>query len=373
MLSFYQSLITNLKENSLYRSLIKSDVIDEVKIKRGSKKLISFSSNDYLALSQNYKVKKSAIKAIKKYGLGARASRYIDGNNSLYSNLESELSKFKKCDDSIVFSSGYTAAIGVIPALVTKGDLIISDRLIHSSLIDGSILSGARLMRFKHNDIDHAKELLKENRDKFNKCLIITETIFSMDGDLGKVDELLKLANEFESLLISDAAHDFGLNKVKSSKNHLQMGTFSKAFGSLGGYVCGNKLLIDYLRNFAKSQIYSTALPPSVLAASITSLKFISEKKLAKKCMKNAEYFCQLLELEKPESAIVPIIIGDNELVIKIAKEVENKGLLISAIRPPTVEVGKSRLRITFSAKHKKTDIKKLAQIISYELEKLRN
>ncbi len=373
MKNFYSSALQNLKARNLYRSLVKSDVVDVVKVKRGSQKLISFSSNDYLGLSQNSKVKKSAIKATKKYGVGARASRYTDGNNSLYSKLESELSKHKKCDDAIVFSSGYVAAIGIIPALVTKGDLIIADRLIHSSLIDGSILSGARLMRFKHNNIDHVKELLKENRDKFNKCLIVTETIFSMDGDLGKVDELLKLANEFDSLLISDAAHDFGLNKVKSSKNHLQMGTFSKAFGSLGGYVCGDKLLIDYLQNFAKSQIYSTALPPSVLAASINSLKFIAEKKLAQKCIKNAEYFCHLLKLEKPESAIVPIIIGDNELVIKIAKEVENKGFLISAIRPPTVEVGKSRLRITFSAAHKKTDIKKLAQIISYELEKLRN
>lgn len=357
----FLSALQNLKEKNLYRKLVESDVVDFVKVVRGGKKLISFAGNDYLGLSHNKLVKKAAIKAIKKYGVGAGASRYITGNNSLYTKLEKEIAKFKQCDDSIVFSSGYAMAIGVIPALVGKGDLIVADRLIHSSLIDGAKLSNAKLMRFAHNDVDHAKEILKENRDKFGQCLIITEDVFSMDGDCGKIDELLNLANEFNSLLISDAAHDLWMTSKKSSKNHIKMGTLSKAIGVLGGYVAGDENIIDYLRNFAKSQIYSTALPPAVLAPCLESLKILKKKKLGEKSLKNANYFCKLMNLPKAYSAIIVIIVGDNEKVLKIAKKIEENGFIISAIRPPTVEIGKSRLRLTFSSMHKKKDIEKLA------------
>lgn len=367
--NYYSFALKNLQEKNLYRSLTESDAIDSVVMQRGKKKFISFCCNDYLALSHNSLVKKSAIAAIKKYGIGARASRYITGNNSLYSKLEKAISKFKKTDDTIIFSSGYAAAIGVIPALIGEGDLIVADRLIHSSLIDGAKLSGAKLMRFVHNDIDHAKKLLEENRVKFKKCLIITETVFSMDGDIGKVEELLKLSNEFDALLISDAAHDLWVESKKSSSNHLQLGTLSKAIGSLGGYVSGNKIMIDYLRNFAKSAIYSTALPPVILAASLQAIEIISNKKLGKKALENAAYFCELMNLPKPQSAIVPIIIGDNKKTLEIAKKISDKGFLISAIRPPTVEAGKARLRLTFSTKHKKSDIKKLAEILSKYLD----
>jgi 8-amino-7-oxononanoate synthase len=188
----YSSQIQLLKEKNLYRSLVESDAVDAVTIKRGKKKLISFYRNDYLGLSQNSAVKKAAIDAIKKFGVGAGASRYVTGNNSLYTKLEKALAKFKKTDEAIVFASGYASAIGVIPALVGEGDLIVADKLIHSSLIDGTKLSGAKLMRFLHNDVVHAKKILEENRGKFKKCLIITETVFSMDGDVGEVEGLLK-------------------------------------------------------------------------------------------------------------------------------------------------------------------------------------
>ena len=374
----YYPILQNLKERNLYRSLTESDAVGAFVIKRKNKKYISFACNDYLGLAHDSVVKKAAISAIKKYGVGARASRYITGNNSLYTKLEKAISKFKKTDDTIVFSSGYAAAIGAIPALVGEGDLIVADKLIHSSLIDASKLSGAKLMRFLHNDIARAKKILVENRAKFKKCLIITETVFSMDGDLGKVDELLELANEFNALLISDDAHGLwskskrgqtpfgkkGSDPFLGSANYLQMGTLSKAIGALGGYVSGDKLIIDYLRNFAKSAIYSTALPPAILAASLTSIKIISKKNLGKKALENAEYFCKLMNLPKPESAIVVIIIGDNQKTLDIAKKVAQKGFLISAIRPPTVEVGKSRLRLTFSSAHKKSQIKRLAEIL---------
>ncbi len=364
MKNFYAKSLQDQKDKNLYRQLIESDVVDATTIKRGKKNLISFCSNDYFGLSQNPSVKKSAINAINKYGVGAGASRYVTGNNSLYSKLEKQIAKMKNCDDAIVFSSGYASAIGMLPALVCEGDLIVADRLIHSSLIDASKLSGARLMRFLHNDVTHAHKILKENRSKFKKCLIITETVFSMDGDVGEIAELLKLANEFDAILVSDAAHDLFLQKNSPAKNHLQIGTFSKAIGTLGGYVAGEKNLVEYLRNFAKSAIYSTALPPCILAASLTSLKIIEKKNLGKKALENAQYFCQLMNLPKPQSAIVPIILGDSKKVLEIAKKIEARGVLISAIRPPTVEAKKARLRITFLSEHKKFQIKNLAQIL---------
>jgi 8-amino-7-oxononanoate synthase len=439
----YSNSLKDLKSKNLYRHLIESNSVTEVNIQRGKKTLISFSCNDYFALSQNKSVKKAAISAIEKYGVGGRASRYVTGNNSLYSKLEKQIARMKKCDQAIVFSSGYACAIGVIPALVGEGDLIVADRLIHSSLIDGSKLSGARLKRFLHNDVRHCREILEENRSKFKKCLIVTETVFSMDGDMGEVGELLKLADDFDCLLVSDDAHGLFLNEnslvlkdgprnkcgvtneecgatneecgikneecgatneecgIKNEEcgitkeecgttkgeygvtgnltyfchpalvarsigreNYLQLGTLSKAVGSLGGYVAGDKTLIDYLRNFAKSAIYSTALPPAILAASLQALKIIEKKSLGEKTLENAEYFCDLMKLPKPQSAIVPIILGESKRVLEVSKILEQRGFLVSAIRPPTVEVGKARLRITFSAKHKKSDILALSNVI---------
>ncbi len=364
MKNFHSATLQQYKEQNLYRQLVESDIIDAVTIKRGNNHLISFASNDYFGLSQNPQVKKAAINAINKYGVGAGASRYVTGNNSFYQKLEQQIASMKKCPAAIVFASGYAGAIGVLPALVSAGDLIVADRLIHSSLIDGAKLSGARLMRFLHNDVAHAQKILSENRAQFKKCLIITETIFSMDGDVGEVPELLKLADEFDCILVSDAAHDLFLQKNSPAKNHLQIGTCSKAVGTLGGYVAGEEYLIDYLRNFAKSAIYSTALPPAILAASLTSLKIIEKKNPGKKALKNAQYFCQLLNLPEAKSAIVLLILGESKKVLAVAKKLEQQGILISAIRPPTVEAGKARLRITFSAKHQKSQIKKLAEIL---------
>jgi 8-amino-7-oxononanoate synthase len=377
----YAEAVESLKEKNLYRKMVEADV--------AYKNLISFASNDYFGLSQNAAVKKAASDAIKKYGIGSGGSRYISGNNSLYTKLEKEIARIKKCDDSIVFSSGYACSIGVIPALVCEGDLIVADRLIHSSLIDGVKLSGAKLIRFLHNDIAHAQRILLENRAKFKKCLILTETVFSMDGDLGKIEELLKLAEEFNAILVSDAAHDLFLPPLlvagrtelrpldsclqnqNSARPEIKLGTLSKAVGALGGYVAGEQALIDYLRLFAKPVIYSTALPPSILAAAIASLKIIEKKNIGKKVLKNAEYFCHLMNLPKPETAIVPIILGDSSRVVKIAAKIEELGFLISAIRPPTVEKNKARLRITFSSEHKKIQIKKLAKALTETLKNL--
>lgn len=359
--------LANLKANNLYR---------QPKTQTGED--LNFCSNDYLGLSQNNFLKKAAIDAINKYGVGASSSRYISSNNSLYQELEKSIAELKNCPDAIVLGSGYLTGVGVIPALVGKDDLIIADRLIHSSLIDGCKLSQSKFLRFQHNNLAHCQKLLEEYRVQFKQCLIVTETVFSMDGDLGKVSELIKLAKKYHCLLMTDDAHGLGIVKQKYQKydGHLQCGTLSKAAGGYGGYAAGSKLMIDYLRNFTKTAIYSTALPAAILASNLQAINLIkNDNKLAKKALANAEYFCQLPALEiiglkKPSSPIIPIIIGDVKKTLTIAKKLQEQGFLISAIRPPTVEAGKSRLRITFSAFHQKSDIKRLANCLIKLLKK---
>ncbi|MES2678131.1 MAG: aminotransferase class I/II-fold pyridoxal phosphate-dependent enzyme [Pseudomonadota bacterium] len=364
--NYFQKKLLNLKAKNLYRA---------PKINNG--KLLNFCSNDYLGLAENKVVKNAAIKAIEKFGVGAKASRYVFSDNNLAEKLENKLAELKKCDAAITLGSGYLSGVGVIPALVGEGDLIIADKLIHSSLIDGCKLSGAKLLRFKHNDLEHCQIILEKSSlrggkadaaiQKDQKILIITETVFSMDGNLGRVDELLELAKKYNCLILSDDAHGLGIIKTKYPKYdfHLQSGTLSKAAGGYGGYVCGSALMIDYLRNFTKSAIYSTALPAAVLAANLKAIEIITkDKKLGKKALENARYFCDLIGLKKPQSTIVPIIIGDTSKTLELSQKLKQNGFLISAIRPPTVENNKSRLRITFCANHKKSDIKKLAKLI---------
>ncbi len=362
----FKIVTQNLKNKGVFRSLRNIDYLKENLVKIGTKKLKNFASNDYFNLSQNSAVKKSAIKALRKYGASSASSRYICGNNSLYQKLEERLAKINQKDDAIVFSSGYQAAIGVIPALVDEGDLVIADKLIHACLIDGIKLSKAKLLRFKHNDLEHAKQLIEQNIGNYNKILIISEEIFSMDGDKCDFLGLLKLKEKFDCELLIDCAHSLYDDVIKG--DFVKIATMSKALGSFGGYVCADFALIEYLRNLARSQIYTTALPPCILAASIKSLEIISKKNLAPKTLSNANYFCELMGLQKAQSAIVMIEIADNEKALQIAKKVEELGFLISAIRPPTVLT--ARLRISFCANHKKNDIKKLAKALDFYLQK---
>lgn len=383
--------LQSIKEKNLYRELVESDQVSPAVVRRGKKELLSFAGNDYFGMSQNSAVKRAAIKAIKKYGVGSGSSRYICGNNSLYTGLEKQIALMKKCDDAIVFPSGYQTAIGVLPALVGEGDLIIADKLIHACLIDGAKLSGAKLMRFRHNDIKHCEELIASHKYDYNKIIIVTELVFSMDGDKGKISELLEIAQKYNCLFLTDGAHELYGEEInlKNRLRHffkriflrkkeieakpyitwIKMGTLSKAVGSIGGYVASDQLTIDYLRNFARSAIYTTALPPASIAASLASLKIIAKNNPINRVMRNAKYFCKLMKLPKPESAIVVIVLGDNEKVVKIVKNIAQKDFLISAIRPPTVEPNGARLRITFSSRHTLHEIKSLAQILQKELQ----
>ncbi len=363
MFKDYKEKINALKKQNLYRNLVNSEAIDSTKIKYNLKKVISFASNDYMGLTQSNILKKTAISAIKKYGVGAGASRFVSGNNQLYGKLENLIAEFYQMPKALVFSSGYMTALGVVKALASKDDIIIADKLIHACFIDAAKISEAKFCRFQHNSIKHCNEILQENRDLHRNCLIIIESVYSMDGDVSNIEEFIMLAQKFRAILIIDNAH--GLDcKFSSSPNLLLMGTLSKTIGALGGFVAGNTVLIENILQFSRSLIYSTALPPAILASAIRSFQYLRKTKNSTKAIKNAEYFCELMGLKKPDSQIIKIIIGDNAKLLKIQKEILKKGFLVSAIRSPTVMIKSERLRISFQSEHKKSQIKKLSIVI---------
>lgn len=367
MHSIIDSHLQQIEQKGRLRSITCTDQPGNGYVIRNGQKLLSFSSNDYLGLSQHPNVKEAAIRAIEQYGTGSGASRLITGNNPLYDTLEKTLAATKGSEDCIVFGSGYLANIGTIAALMKKTDLILADKLAHACLLDGARLSGATLLRFSHNDAAKCTSLLKKHRNHHTNCLIVTETVFSMDGDLAPVQELHELATQHDTWLLTDDAHGLGV-VTTTTKSHLQMGTLSKAVGSYGGYVCTSKATADYLRNTARSLIYSTALPPATLAASIAALELMqSDTSLAARALENARHFTALLNLPQAQSPIVPLVLGGEEKTLLASKTLEQAGFLAWPIRPPTVPSGTSRLRFTFSALHKTQDIETLADIIKRE------
>jgi len=333
---------------------------------RGGKKYISFSCNDYLGLSHHKDVIGAAMASLKENGSGSGASRLVTGNTPLYEKLESKLAEIKNTGKALIFGSGYLANIGTIPALVGRGDLIVADKLVHSCLIDGSQLSGARLVRFEHNNVQKCEAALKKHRKEYGNCLIITDHVFSMDGDIAPVDDLFKLAKKYDGWLMTDDAHGLGVISEKhKSVPHIQMGTLSKAIGAYGGYVCASAVVINMLINKSRSLVYSTALPPSVLASALAALEIIEhDKDLCSKPLEYARYFTSLMGLSDAISPIVPVIIGDAKKALEISDKLEKEGFLVSAIRPPTVPKGTARLRFTFSAAHNREDIENVAVVL---------
>ena len=343
------------------------------------KNAISFSCNDYLGLSLNRSVIKASEVAIKKYGVGAGASRLVTGNNYLYSLLETKIKKLKKTSACCVFGSGFLANIGVISSLMDKRDLVLIDELSHASTFLGAKLSGSHVIQFKHNNVEDLEKRLYKFRNKYDKCLILTEGVFSMDGDISPQDDIADLKNKYSASFMLDDAHGLGVIGDGTGSNSLfkkkpdidiYLGTLSKAVGSYGGFICGKKNLIDFIINRCRSQIYTTGLPPSVLAASIKSLEIIkSNKRLIKKPLENAIFFSKIVGLETPVSPIVPIILGDENRALNLSRYLKRCGYIVGAIRPPTVPKGTSRLRIAFNSSHTKLQIKNLANLIKNELQ----
>jgi len=341
---------------------------------RDGRRLLSFSCNDYLNLSRHPDVIAAAIEATRRYGVGAGASRLVTGNHPLYAALESRLARLKGTDAAIVFGSGYLANAGIIPALVGPDDLILVDELSHACIFAGAKLSGAALARYRHGEAAHVEALLKTQRAGKKRALIATDGVFSMDGDLAPLPALAALAERFDAWLLADDAH--GLGVVGGGRGSafadgrragvpLQMGTLSKAVGGYGGYLCASRAVIDLMATRARTFIYSTGLPPAVVAAAATALDIIErEPAYAAEPLRKAREFTRALNLPEAQSAIVPVVVGDSEAALTASALLAEEGFLVVAIRPPTVPAGTARLRFAFTAQHPDAEIARLAELV---------
>jgi len=333
------------------------------------KEYLDFSSNDYLGLSEHPDLREESKKAIDQFGCGSSASRLMSGDLELHHRLEKEVARFKNKESALVFNSGYQANLGIISALYGEGDGIFCDRLSHASIIDGVLLSGARFFRFQHNDLKHLESLLKSQRHKFKKCLIATETIFSMDGDAAPLKELGALKEKYDASLLADEAHATGVfgstgaglveKEGLEKKVDLIMGTFSKALGGFGAYIAASKETIDFLINTSRSFIYSTALPPAVIASNLASLEVVRKEPWRReRLLSAAGYFRSALKQKGFNvigvSQIVPLIVGENLKTQEAAKALREKGYWVLPVRPPTVPEGQARLRFSLTVYHEK-------------------
>lgn len=343
-------------------------------VRRGPARLLSFCDNDYLGLSQHPALKRAAMDATERFGAGAGASRLVTGDNPLYRAVEARLARIKGTDAALVFGSGYLANIGIIPTLVGADDLIVADELAHACLHAGSRLARAELLFFRHNDAEDCARLLGRARRDHRHCLILTEGVFSMDGDRAPVAALAAAARAHESWLLVDDAHALGvINRGRGSgfsggerlPVELQMGTLSKAVGAYGGYLAASRPVIELMVNRARSLIYTTALPPGTLAAAEKGLELIeNDPGLTALPLARARAFTRALNLPEALSAIVPLIVGDEARALDAADRLAQRGFLVTAMRPPTVPKGTSRLRFTFSAVHREQDVAALAQAV---------
>lgn len=365
-MDYYHNFRTQLevKEKEQNKRSIKVyEPIDAVRVKRNNREFIMMASNNYLGLTHDLRVQQAAKNAVEQYGTGSGGARLTSGTFPLFNELELGIADFKHTEQALVFNTGYMANVGTVTALMNKNSIIISDELNHASIIDGCRLSGARIERYNHKDIEHAEHILKNYKSSHK--MIITDGVFSMDGDIAPLDKLYELGKEYNALLMVDDAHSTGvLGNGRGTAHHfgltdvdVQLGTLSKALGSVGGYVAGRKELIEYLVNYSRSFIFSTALSPADIGAALEALNIVKNEPLVvKQLNENTAYMANKLQsmgIEcDDETPIFPIIVGDNERALSLAHELEARGIIITAIRPPTVPVGESRLRMTVTAAH---------------------
>ncbi len=369
-----RSKLAELEAAALRRALSETGRGDAGQATRDGQQMISFCCNDYLGLSQHSQVKQAALAAIEQYGAGAGASRLVTGNHPLYDDLETRLARLKETEAALVFGSGYLANLGIPPVLVGSGDLILADELSHASMHAGIRASNADSLFYRHNDVADCQKILDEQRGDYRHCLIMTEGVFSMDGDRAPLVDLCDLAERYDAWLMTDDAHGIGVlgdgrgsaaEAGVAGRIPLQMGTLSKAVGSYGGFICATKPVIDLLINRARSLIYATGLPPAAVAAASASLEIIeNDGVLIRIPMERARRFTRQLGLPEPESTIVPLITGTAETALAASNLLAKDGFLVTAIRPPTVPEGTARLRFTFAAHHSDDDIDRLVTAV---------
>ena len=360
------------REQLLYRSRRAVSSSSGRLVNIGDKTLLSFCSNDYLGLSQNPEIQKAFQDGINQHGVGSGAAHLISGHNIAHHQLEEELADFVERPRALLFSTGYMANLGTVQSLIGKADAVFEDRLNHASLIDAGLNSGARFHRYRHTDIDSLNSLL--NKSDNDKKLIVTDGVFSMDGDIAPLDQLVHCASQHNAWLMVDDAHGIGVTgkQGRGTTNHFQlntkdvpilMATCGKAMGTFGAFVAGEQDLIEYLIQEARTYIYTTAFPPALAEATRKSIAIIKQddwrrEKLAELVTQFRQGASQLgLNISNSTTPIQPVILGDNHKALSASQALYDSGILVTAIRPPTVPVNSARLRITFSAHHEPADV----------------
>lgn len=374
-----QEQLNALDQQSLRRSLRRIDASQSSLIRLSGRDLVNFSSNDYLGLASHPGLAEAMAEGARRWGTGATASRLICGTTAEHDALEEELAAAKGTGAALVFSTGVAAATGTIPALVGRGDVVILDKLAHACLIDGTHASGAKMRVFPHNDLAKLESHLRWAREthREGKILIITESVFSMDGDLAPLREIVELKDRHGAWLLLDEAHAVGVrgNGIQGLAGELglidrievQMGTLGKALGVSGGYIAGSRVLIDFLVNRARSFIFSTAPSPAVAAACRAALRVVcsEEGDRRRATLRNhIALLSSLLGMDRPESAILPLILGSEERALAEAARLFKAGFFVPAIRYPTVPKNTARLRVSLSASHTPDKIRALAEAL---------
>ncbi len=368
----FEHELSQLEEKHILRRLLVVDSPCGPRIRVENRDMLHLCSNDYLGLANHPALRQAAMQAMEKYGFGAGASRLVSGTSTLHCALEDRIALFKGTEASLVFNSGYAANTSIIPSVAREGDLVLSDSLNHASIIDGCRLSRAEVKVYRHKDVGHVESLLKKGLNA-NRKLIVTDGVFSMDGDIAPLRDLVNLAEKYNAMLMVDDAHGTGvLGKTGngtiehyglSNRVPIQMGTLGKAFGSFGAYVAGSKSIIDYLINSSRSFIYSTALPPLVCAASLAAIDLMQqESERRERLWKNRDHFVSGLKTigigtGGSETPIIPVIVGDSERALKASEKLFEYGVYATAIRPPTVPANAARIRATVTAGHTEEDI----------------
>jgi glycine C-acetyltransferase len=350
------------------------------------REVINLASNNYLGLCDHPKLREAAIAATEKFGVGSGAVRTIAGTMRIHMELEEKIAAFKGVEACVVFQSGFTANVGTVSSILGKDDFILSDELNHASIIDGARLSRAKIKVFRHKDVDHAEEILKELQHEPGHKLVITDGVFSMDGDIGPVGSLAYLCEKYGAIMMVDDAHASGVlgRNGRGSADHfgctkrvdVQVGTLSKAIGALGGYVCGSRDLIDYLYHRARPFLFSTSHPPSVAASCIAAFDILeNEPERIERLWSNTRYFQDQLthagfdiggrSTPKSETPITPIIIGDGRKTMDFSRAVFDQGVMATGIAFPTVPEGKARVRCIMTSEHTRAQIDKALEILT--------
>jgi len=377
---FINSELRFQNETGLLRSLFPLEGSQRGVIETEGKTLVDFSSNDYLGLADHPALIEGAKKAMEKWGAGARASRLMSGDLEIHHRLESAIAALKGKEAGLLFGSGYLANTGIIPALCGRNDVIYSDRLNHASIVDGVLLSRARFYRFRHNDLNYLEDLLKSHRSRYRRAMIVVESVYSMDGDLALVSELLELRGRYGAMLMIDEAHATGvfgakgegiISQTGAESVDVILGTFGKALGGYGAFVAVSNRMRQFLLNRARTFIFSTALPPAVIGANLAAVKLLDEEpeRRNRVCELASELRRALREdlgLNTPsESQIVPVMVGDSQSALSLAESLRDAGFFVKAIRPPTVPEGTARIRLSVTANHSLKDVRQLLEALS--------